>query len=598
MYFLLCIALLASMYPSLCNEIAYVLGQDGQRPIGQGNITEYRTTDTVSFTVSDSPRGPSTSYKAVRSLDSVFTEINQKIDRGNDLVRDEGLRLIGNRSGPQRIDQICSIYDQVVENWTFASDWRGLEQFQYSNYTLRKGMEFGTYGKGDCDDFSILLASLIEAVGGTPRIIFAHGQGGGHAYAEVYLGKRNDKDVSRMLAWLQQQYNAEINYHVDQESNDVWLNMDWWKDVGGANHPGGPFYQATEHIPIYIQGDQPKTPLSSIENQLPLAIFGYSPVIPEVGGVVTFNASGSRDPDGRIEDYEWDFGDGTIARGILQSKCPHIYSSSGTFPVNLTVIDNDGDSKTKTVYINVTETLPEAFFSFHPSEPRVDEVIVFDASQSRGITGQIIDYDWDFDDGSIGKRVSIKHRYIDGGNYRVNLTVTNSNGAKDTATRNVTVRSRDETEVAPALSSEEANTAASSAMAPAAQATEAPTQGTSATSRFRDVWEYPSTGEEQPQPLSSGSVGLAPSPMLKRVILPPGDTPVTIRSEAIRGYQVYLDGNYIGMEGTENDPSDGIFKFDVIGNRNHNVKAYDGNSWYDKDVYFAKGILKIIYLSS
>ena len=35
-----------------------------------------------------------------------------------------------------------------------------------------------------------------------------------------------------------------------------------------------------------------------------------------------------------------------------------------------------------------------------------------------------------------------------------------------------------------------------------------------------------------------------------------GDTPVTIQSQGMRGYQVFLDGNYIGTEGTGGDPLD------------------------------------------
>ncbi|HOT07849.1 MAG TPA: PKD domain-containing protein [Methanotrichaceae archaeon] len=445
LYFIIGIALLISIYPSLCTEIAYIFGADGEKASGQANLTDYSSDDIVSFTVSDSPRGPSTSYKAVRRLDSIMEEINQKVDRGNDLVRDQGLRLIRDRSGPQRIDQICSIYDYMVDNWTFASDWRGLEQFQYSNYTLRKGMEFGTSGKGDCDDFSILLASLIEAIGGTPRVVFAYGQGGGHAYAEVYLGRRNDSDVNRMLAWLRSEYDADINYHVDSKNEDVWLNMDWWKDPGGANHPGGPFYQATDHIPIYIQEDLPKTPLTSIANQLPIPAFIHSPQEPAVGDVVSFNASASHDLDGRIVDYQWDFGDGDTAHGMLKSKSPHIYSYSGLFPVNLTITDNDGDSCTSTAYVNVTEPLPDAMGTFSPAEPAVSEIITFDGSKSRDRYGRIISYQWDFDDGYTGNRASIKHQFLESGTYNVKLTVENEKGKRNTSTIIVVVKSKSET---------------------------------------------------------------------------------------------------------------------------------------------------------
>lgn len=54
---------------------------------------------------------------------------------------------------------------------------------------------------------------------------------------------------------------------------------------------------------------------------------------------VVFNASTSFDPDGSITQYSWDFGDGETALGEIVS---HVYASSGTYPVVLTVTDDDG----------------------------------------------------------------------------------------------------------------------------------------------------------------------------------------------------------------------------------------------------------------
>jgi len=428
---------LISVHPSLCSEIAYAFGPDGLKPAGQGNLTDYKGTDKVSFTVSDSTKGPATSYQSHRTVDSIKQEINRKVDKGNELVRNEGLRLVGKKSGAQRIDQICSIYDYMVSNWTFVSDWSGLEVFQYSNYTLRKGNEVGSSGKGDCDDFSILLASLIESIGGTPRIIFAYSPTGGHAYTEVYLGKSNSKEAERMLRWLRSSYGAnEVNVHVDPGNDDLWLNMDWWKDAGGEKHPGGPFYKATVQIPVYSQ-ENSKAPLTAIENLLPIALFRYDPFQPEVDEVVSFNASQSNDPDGKIVDYEWDFGDGDTSH---RSFCQHIYSSVGKFQANLTVTDNEGDKGTKTVKIDVKEPHPEAIGTYSPGEPRVGEDITFDASHSKDKRGQITEYRWDFDDGNTGNKARMKHSYVDSGTYDAKLTVINDRGLQNASILTIIVK--------------------------------------------------------------------------------------------------------------------------------------------------------------
>jgi len=68
------------------------------------------------------------------------------------------------------------------------------------------------------------------------------------------------------------------------------------------------------------------------ENQPPIAIFAYSPETPESGEGVTFDASESRDPDGTIVSYEWDFGDGETAEGKIVS---HRFRGAVIDPVTL-----------------------------------------------------------------------------------------------------------------------------------------------------------------------------------------------------------------------------------------------------------------------
>ena len=54
---------------------------------------------------------------------------------------------------------------------------------------------------------------------------------------------------------------------------------------------------------------------------------------------VSFDASGSVDPDGTITTYQWDFGDASTGTGMITS---HTYASATTYTVKLTVKDSDG----------------------------------------------------------------------------------------------------------------------------------------------------------------------------------------------------------------------------------------------------------------
>ncbi|MDD4653113.1 MAG: hypothetical protein PHQ34_12905 [Methanothrix sp.] len=100
----------------------------------------------------------------------------------------------------------------------------------------------------------------------------------------------------------------------------------------------------------------------------------------------------------------------------------------------------------------------------------------------------------------------------------------------------------------------------------------------------------------QTYPATSGYPPAQVPPPATTVPLAMGDTPVTIVSQGMSGYQVFLDGNYIGTEGTGGDALDGRFSFSVIGGRNHDVRVYDGQFNYPKTMFFQKGVQKIIYV--
>lgn len=72
---------------------------------------------------------------------------------------------------------------------------------------------------------------------------------------------------------------------------------------------------------------------SQATNKPPIASFTYT----VSGETVTFDASGSSDPDGTITRYKWDFGDGSAEEG---GTVTHQFVSSGSFPITLTLLDN------------------------------------------------------------------------------------------------------------------------------------------------------------------------------------------------------------------------------------------------------------------
>jgi PKD repeat protein len=173
--------------------------------------------------------------------------------------------------------------------------------------------------------------------------------------------------------------------------------------------------------------------------QPPVASFTYSPTEPMVDETVTFDASASYDPDGTIESYEWNFGDGGTGTGVVTT---HTYNTAGTYTVTLTVTDDDGltDTATSDVTVSPPELQPPvASFTFSPTSPLVDETVTFDASASYDPDGTIVSYDWDFGDGLSDTGEIVTHAYSAAGTYTVTLTVTDNDGLTDTITKDIVV---------------------------------------------------------------------------------------------------------------------------------------------------------------
>jgi len=87
----------------------------------------------------------------------------------------------------------------------------------------------------------------------------------------------------------------------------------------------------------------------------PVASFTVTPSAPTVGVPASFDGTASRDFDGSIVSYAWDFGDGTNATGATAS---HTYSAIATYLVSLTVMDDAGVTGTATRSVTVGSATP------------------------------------------------------------------------------------------------------------------------------------------------------------------------------------------------------------------------------------------------
>jgi len=97
---------------------------------------------------------------------------------------------------------------------------------------------------------------------------------------------------------------------------------------------------------------------STGENQAPTAAFSLNPSSGSAPLIVSFDASGSRDRDGSISTYLWDFGDNRKDEGI---EVKHTFSEAGNFEISLSVTDSEGavNSTKRIVTVQTGDPAPD-----------------------------------------------------------------------------------------------------------------------------------------------------------------------------------------------------------------------------------------------
>jgi len=210
--------------------------------------------------------------------------------------------------------------------------------------------------------------------------------------------------------------------------------------------------------------NSPEIEVKNGPNTPPEATFSVDKTNVFVGDKIMFTSS-SKDPDGEIESYIWDFeGDGFSNNlPVKEPTIEHKFAEKNLkgFDVRLKVVDDKGGestSESKTIYVDSLADEPTAAFKYEVVEGSGGKKINFTnnsvADEDAG--AEIISFKWDFDtvstfdtadsdgDGSKDNDIDSQEEnpsrlYDEFGAYTVKLSITDNQGNSDEVAHAITI---------------------------------------------------------------------------------------------------------------------------------------------------------------
>lgn len=151
-------------------------------------------------------------------------------------TRKFALELAAKSPGDFNIGQVCEIFNYCYNKWRYVNDPSGREYLAYASETIGNSLV------GDCDDYAVLMASCMLAIGGDICISIASNSSSGHAFTEVDVAKLgSDAEICAQIRNKFPQYSNSIDdFKIRRDGNHRWLNLDWF-----SSYPGGKYYDYT-----------------------------------------------------------------------------------------------------------------------------------------------------------------------------------------------------------------------------------------------------------------------------------------------------------------------------------------------------------------
>jgi PKD repeat protein len=170
-------------------------------------------------------------------------------------------------------------------------------------------------------------------------------------------------------------------------------------------------------------GEGPIPPVQHV-----FANFNYLPETPKLGTEIEFRDTSQ----GNVVLHEWDFNNDGIIDSTEENP-EHTYYIEGEFPVTLTVWNSAGLHNNITYTVTVKEIWEPIAVALPEYYGGNTLRVTFEGRYSYDLDGNIVSYDWDFDDGTHSASSHPTKIFPEGDrSYDVTLTVRDNEGATGT----------------------------------------------------------------------------------------------------------------------------------------------------------------------
>jgi hypothetical protein len=214
-----------------CNGICYNPCPTGKTPNcpATGKLTctstqSQETTESYSFSV----------YENKQPYYGAFCD---KINPYDLNVREASSSAIRNHPGTYNNNQLFDIYDWIKQNIVYQNVPLTGIPYQPSETLATKS--------GDCKNQAVLIASMVESIGGTAKVVVDPDCE--HAYTIVYFGP-SGSDISWFTQAVSNHYGSDVSIRYFTYGDGIWIIF----DPAGGNYPGSTLPECSGNRTVYF----------------------------------------------------------------------------------------------------------------------------------------------------------------------------------------------------------------------------------------------------------------------------------------------------------------------------------------------------------